>query len=58
MQKSQLIKATFNNEGISNTSILYYKTDGKLINLISEDRTAVSDIKTYPFSTPVSKEGL
>lgn len=48
------VKATFTNHGISINAILYFNTEGQLINFVSEDRWAVADMKQYPFSTPVS----
>ncbi len=47
-------KATFTNHGISISATLYFNTEGRLVNFISEDRWAVADMKQYPFSTPVS----
>lgn len=47
-------KATFTNHGISISAILYFNTEGQLVNFLSEDRWAVADMKQYPFSTPVS----
>jgi len=46
-------KAIFTNRGISISAILYLNKDGQLINFISNDRIQVSDMKQYPFSTPV-----
>ncbi len=46
-------KAIFTNRGISISAILYFNKDGQLINFISNDRIQVSDMKQYPFSTPV-----
>lgn len=48
------VKATFTNHGLSINAILYFNTEGQLINFVSEDRWAVADMKQYPFSTPVS----
>lgn len=47
------VKAVFTNRGISISAILYFNAQGQLIDFISNDRTAVSDMKSYPFSTPV-----
>jgi len=48
------VKATFSNHGIAITAILYFNDRGQLINFLSNDRTAIADMKQYPFSTPVS----
>ncbi len=50
----QNVSATFTNNGISISATLYFNSEGQLINFISYDRTAISDMKQYPFSTPVS----
>ncbi|MEO8795239.1 MAG: DUF6544 family protein [Daejeonella sp.] len=50
-----LVKATFTNKTISITADLYFNQQGQLVNFISNDRTSVSDMKQYPFSTPVSE---
>ncbi|MCK0188400.1 DUF6544 family protein [Arenibacter sp. F20364] len=47
-------KATFNNNGTSITAILYFNEKGQLVNFISNDRYSVSEMKAFPFSTPVS----
>lgn len=47
-------KAVFTNRGISISAILYFNEAGQLINFISDDRTAISDMKQYRFSTPVA----
>ena len=47
-------KAIFTNRGISISAILYFNETGQLINFTSDDRTAISDMKQYRFSTPVS----
>lgn len=49
------VKATFTNEGIKISAILYFNDKGLLINFVSNDRTNVTDGKQYPFSTPVSE---
>jgi hypothetical protein len=46
-------KATFTNRGISISAILYFNEAGQLINFTSDDRTSISDMKQYRFSTPV-----
>jgi hypothetical protein len=47
-------KAVFTNRGISISATLYFNETGQLINFTSDDRTAISDMKQYRFSTPVS----
>ncbi len=49
------VKAKFVNGDIDITATLYFDDDGKLVNFLSYDRTSVSDMKQYPFSTPVNK---
>ena len=36
---------------------LHFNQDGKLLNFISNDRTEISDMKKYPFQTPVHAYG-
>lgn len=50
-----LIKATFTNKKISITAVLYFNQKGQLVDFISKDRTSITDMKQYPFSTPVSE---
>ena len=47
-------KATFNNNGTIISAILYFNEKGQLVNFVSNDRYSVSEMKAYPFSTPVS----
>jgi hypothetical protein len=47
-------KAVFTNRGISISAILYFNELGQLINFTSDDRTSISDMKQYRFSTPVA----
>jgi hypothetical protein len=47
------VKALFTNKDITISATLYFNSKGQLINFISNDRTAVSEMKNYPFSTPV-----
>lgn len=47
-------KAVFANGGISISAILYFNEAGQLINFTSDDRTAITDMKQYRFSTPVT----
>jgi hypothetical protein len=46
-------KAIFTNRGISISATLYFNEAGQLINFTSDDRTSISDMKQYRFSTPV-----
>jgi hypothetical protein len=46
-------KAIFTNRGISISVILYFNEAGQLINFTSDDRTSISDMKQYRFSTPI-----
>jgi hypothetical protein len=46
-------KATFNNNGTSISAILYFNEKGQLVNFVSNDRYAVAEMQTFPFSTPV-----
>ena len=48
-------KAIFTNRDVSISATLFFNKQGQLIDFLSEDRTAVSDMNQYPFSTPVSK---
>ncbi len=49
------VKAVFTNKGTRISAILYFNEKGQLVNFISEDRLAVDEMKTYPFSTPASR---
>ncbi len=48
------VKATFTNDGIKISAVLYFNDKGQLVNFISDDRYAISNMKQYRFSTPVS----
>jgi hypothetical protein len=48
------VRAIFTNQGITISAILYFNDRGQLINFRSDDRTAIADMKQYPFFTPVS----
>ena len=48
-------KAIFTNGTNKITATLYFNEQGQLINFISDDRYAVSDMKQYRFSTPVKE---
>ncbi len=50
---SNTVKAQFTNHSITITAMLYFSEQGKLINFTSNDRTAVQEMKQYPFATPV-----
>lgn len=52
---SNTAKATFINRGIEITATLYFSDRGQLINFESGDRTAIADMKQYPFFTPVTE---
>ncbi len=49
------VKATFTNQSVAVSALLYFNSDGQLVNFISEDRWDVADMRQYPFSTPVSQ---
>lgn len=46
-------KATFTNKGTAISAILHFNEKGQLVNFDSNDRIAIDEMKTYPFSTPV-----
>jgi hypothetical protein len=46
-------KATFTNGINTITATLYFNEQGQLLNFISDDRYAISEMKQYRFSTPV-----
>lgn len=48
------VKATFFNGSQKISAILLFNELGQLINFISDDRYAVSDMKRYRFSTPIN----
>jgi hypothetical protein len=54
---SNSVKAIFTNHNISISANLYFNAKGQLIDFISNDRTAVSDMKEYPWSTPITEYG-
>ncbi|MFM9950530.1 MAG: DUF6544 family protein [Saprospiraceae bacterium] len=49
------VEATFTNKGITISAILYFNEQGQLTDFVSNDRTAVSQMTAFPFSTPVSE---
>lgn len=49
------VQGTFANQGVTISAMLYFNDEGQLINFISHDRWDVSDMKQYPWSTPVSQ---
>ncbi len=46
-------RATFTTRGTSISAELYFNDQGQLVNFVSEDRIAIDEMKTFPFSTPV-----
>ena len=48
-------KATFTNGVNKISAMLYFNEQGQLINFVSDDRYAISDMKRYRFSTPVKE---
>jgi hypothetical protein len=46
------VKATYATNNIGISAILYFNEKGQLVNFISNDRSSVSEMKAYPFSTP------
>lgn len=50
---STTAKAVFTNKGITISAILYFNTQGQLTDFASDDRTAVSTMKQYKFTTPI-----
>jgi hypothetical protein len=48
------IKATFTNKDTSISAILHFNEKGQLVNFVSNDRIAIDQMKTFPFSTPAS----
>lgn len=53
-----MVKGTFTNGKITVSAVLYFQEDGQLVNFVSGDRTDVSVMKQYPWSTPVSNYKL
>lgn len=49
------VLAVFTNQGIRISARLFFNEKGQLINFVSHDRMAISDMKKIPFSTPVRK---
>lgn len=47
------VKAIFANGNTVISAILYFNETGQLINFISHDRYSISEMKAFPFSTPV-----
>ncbi len=47
-----VVQATFITYKTRISAILYFNEKGQLINFTSEDRYSVSEMKTFPFSTP------
>lgn len=49
------VKATFTTNATSVSAILYFNEIGQLVNFVSNDRYSVSEMKLFPFSTPVKQ---
>lgn len=49
----KMCKAIFTNGNTTVSAELYFNDEGQLINFISNDRYAISEMKQYPFLTPV-----
>lgn len=47
------VRASFTTNGTSISAILHFNEKGQLVNFVSNDRYSVSEMKTFPFSTPV-----
>ncbi len=47
------VKATYTNNATKISAILYFNDEGQLENFVSNDSIAVSEMKTFPFSTPI-----
>lgn len=47
-------RATFTNQGVGIQATLYFNELGQLVNFVSDDRYAVSDMQRYRFSTPLA----
>lgn len=47
------VRATFTTNGTSISAILYFNETGELVDFVSNDRYSVSEMKAFPFSTPV-----
>ena len=50
---SYSVKATFTNHNIAIQATLFFNDLGQLTNFVSDDRTALPEMKSYRFSTPV-----
>ncbi|NND08491.1 MAG: hypothetical protein HKN87_19090 [Saprospiraceae bacterium] len=46
-------KATFTTDNATISATLFFNDKGQLVNFISDDRYSVSEMKTFPFSTPI-----
>lgn len=49
------VRASFTNQGITISAVLYFNAEGALIDFISNDRTDISSGSNYTFSTPVQQ---
>lgn len=50
---SKSVKATFTNQGVTISAILYFNNKGQLINFESSDRYDINEMTKYKFSTPL-----
>lgn len=50
-------RAIFSNQGISVSATLFFNEKGELTDFLSHDRTDISDMKSYPFTTPLLQYG-
>lgn len=55
---STSVKATFTNQKVTISAILYFNEIGQLVNFESFDRYDVNDMKQYKFSTPLKNYKL
>lgn len=53
----QSTKAIFTNNGTTISAILYFDGSGQLVDFVSKDRQDISQMKTFPFSTPIKSYG-
>lgn len=52
---SNSVKAFFTNHNMSISATLYFNKEGQLIDFLSNDRTEIKTMKSYPFTTPVHR---
>lgn len=53
-QDALSVRATFTTNNTAISAILYFNEKGQLVNFKSNDRYSISEMKTFPFSTPAS----